>query len=227
MSIQIDAAAAKKARTHTIYKTGDGTRVPGVTTVLGVLAKPGLVPWANKLGLAGIDVATYVDDLAVAGTCAHYLIQCHLTQATPDLAEYSKDQIDRAENAFLKFLEWEARQRVETRFSEIALVSEVHRFGGSVDWYGRVDGVPTLIDFKTSKALYLEHYVQTCAYRALLLEHGHPVAQVRVLRVGRTEDEGFEEHTIGDSQLQPHFDLFLKCLEVYRLKQQLERGSRR
>ena len=41
-------------RAHQRYKIEDGTIVPGVTTVVGILNKPALVPWANKLGLEGI-----------------------------------------------------------------------------------------------------------------------------------------------------------------------------
>ena len=44
----------KKANAHTQYKLVDGTKVPSVTTVLGILNKPALVKWANNLGLQGI-----------------------------------------------------------------------------------------------------------------------------------------------------------------------------
>ena len=37
----------KVSQAHTVYKTADGIRVPGVTTVLGVLNKPALIKWAN------------------------------------------------------------------------------------------------------------------------------------------------------------------------------------
>jgi hypothetical protein len=43
------------SKAHTIYKTAEGVRVPGATTITGLLNKPYLVPWANKLGLEGIE----------------------------------------------------------------------------------------------------------------------------------------------------------------------------
>ncbi|MBA7569795.1 hypothetical protein ES708_11536 [subsurface metagenome] len=63
-----------KIAAHIIYRTRSGQSVPGVTTILSVLNKPALVPWANRMGLQGIDVAKYVDDKAAIGTLAHYLI---------------------------------------------------------------------------------------------------------------------------------------------------------
>ncbi|GAI86127.1 unnamed protein product, partial [marine sediment metagenome] len=42
---------------------------------IGVLNKPALVPWANNLGLQGINVKDYVDDKADIGTLAHLNLQ--------------------------------------------------------------------------------------------------------------------------------------------------------
>jgi ketopantoate reductase len=69
-----DDPVAKKSRAHIVYKTPDGKRVPGVTTITGMLDKPGLVKWANNLGLQGIDSTEHVKNLARIGTLAHLLI---------------------------------------------------------------------------------------------------------------------------------------------------------
>ena len=66
--MKLEASAAKRGRVHTVYKTKDGKRVPGVTTILGVINKPALVRWANNLGLQGIDSTNYVDATARCGT---------------------------------------------------------------------------------------------------------------------------------------------------------------
>ena len=67
-----------RSKVHTVYKTGDSIRVPSVTTILGVLSKPALIPWANRLGLQGIDSSKYVDRLATIGTLAHYWIESYI-----------------------------------------------------------------------------------------------------------------------------------------------------
>jgi len=66
-----DQAVQKRSKAHQRYKTSDGRPCVGVTTVTGKIAKPYLVNWANKLGLDGYDVGTYVDALARIGTLAH------------------------------------------------------------------------------------------------------------------------------------------------------------
>ena len=76
--MQVEKKIAKRAKAHTIYKLANGKRVPGVTTVLGVINKPALVKWANNLGLQGIDSTTYVDETAKVGTLAHEMIQEYL-----------------------------------------------------------------------------------------------------------------------------------------------------
>jgi hypothetical protein len=208
--------AAKRSKVHTRYKTKDGTLVPGVTTVLGVLAKPALVPWANNLGLQGIKVGAYVDVLAQAGTIAHDMICCHLNKREFDATDLSADIIDSAETCFLKYLEWEKHHDVETIISEGTLVSEELRYGGTVDHYAKIDGVLTLQDFKTAKAIWPEHLYQVAAYRALLVENGYKVDAVGILQIGRNADEGFSERTITDSTRE--FEIFKCCLRLYELK---------
>ncbi|MBD3393661.1 MAG: hypothetical protein GF410_16730, partial [Chitinivibrionales bacterium] len=67
--------AAKKGKVHTRYYNKAGKQVPGTTTITGVMNKSALVKWANGLGLRGIDVKNYVDELATIGTLAHYMIE--------------------------------------------------------------------------------------------------------------------------------------------------------
>jgi hypothetical protein len=212
----------KVSRAHTKYRLKDGTLIPGVTTVLGVLAKPALIKWANNLGLQGIDSNKYVDAAARIGTLAHYLVECHLAKTEPVLDDYSKSEIDQAENAFLKYLEWEKQHDVRVVFSEIPLVSEIYGYGGTIDCYASIDGKPGLLDFKTGKAIYNEHLIQLAAYKQLLNEGDHIVDSVRIIRIGRTEDEGFEEKQVYN--LSKHWELFRHLLEVYKLQKAI-RGA--
>ena len=188
----------KVSKAHTIYKTSDGKRVPGTTTVLGVLNKPALVSWANKLGLEGIDSNKYVDAAARIGTLAHYLVQCDLTGETPDISEYGATEIDKAENALLSYYSWKKGKQITPIENEIPLVSEEYGYGGTIDCYCIIDGDLWLLDFKTGKAIYPEMLTQLAAYRQLLTENGHLVEKAKILRIGRDETEGFEERTIID-----------------------------
>lgn len=207
------------SKAHTVYKLADGTRVPGATTITGLLNKPHLVRWANKLGLEGIDSSKYTDEAAAVGTLAHALVQAHLQGETLDTTMFSPTQVDLAENAVLSYLEWEKRHKIEPLICEVPMVSEKLRYGGTVDCYCRLDGIPTLIDFKTGKAIYDEYFVQTAAYKELLLEHGYLVERVQILRIGRDETEGFEERAITSTDR--YFQIFTNLLDNYYIEKEL------
>lgn len=213
----------KASRAHTVYKLENGSRVPSATTVMGLLNKPFLITWANNLGLEGINSSEYRDEAADIGTLAHAMIQAHLSGSEVDFENYSPMQLSLAENAVIKYYEWEKGRKLEPILVEGKLVSEQFKYGGTVDLYCKLDGVYTLVDFKSGKALYNEHFGQLAAYKSLLEEAGHKVDAVHILRVGRDETEGFEERTFkgDDIALQKHFEIFKHLLGVYCLKKEL------
>lgn len=211
----IEEIAAKRSKTHQRYYVDDKL-VPGVTTVLGVLAKPALVPWANRLGLAGHDVRSYVDVMAVIGTTGHAMICAHNESKKFEADGLPADLIDKAENCFLSYLNWEKTHKIVPILCEAQLVSKRYGYGGTVDMYALVDDVPTLMDYKTGRALYSEHTFQVSAYKQLLEEHGHPVEHVRILQIGRDESEGFSEKVVSDTKRE--WEIFYHCLQIYKLQ---------
>ena len=204
-----------KTKAHTQYRLSDGTRVPGVTTILGVLNKPALVPWANRLGLQGIDVKKYVDDKAEIGTCAHYLIECDVKGIEPDLSDYSPKTVALAENGLLKWLDWKTSS-FELVGSEMKLVSENYRYGGTCDIVCRKQDKTLLVDIKTSgSGVWPEMKHQVCAYENLLRENGYLIDEIWILRVGRDDSEGFD--AVKVSNWEKHFEVFRHCRALYDL----------
>jgi len=209
-----------KYTAHQRYCTKDGIKVPGVTTVLGILAKPALVPWANKLGLQGIEVGKYVDSLADVGTLCHTIVECHLKGQDVDYSDYTPNQREMAEIAAAKFFNWEKENDFKMIESELQLVSENHMFGGTCDIYGILNGKKTLIDIKTSKACYPEHFTQVAAYKILLQESGRKVEDAKILRIGREESEGFDVKDVP--MIDIHAEKFLACLEITKIDKRLK-----
>ena len=210
----------KRLKAHTRYYDDDGKRLPGTTTVIGVMSKGyGLKKWYWQMGMDGIDVEKYVDKTANIGTLAHYMIECYLKDEQPDLEPFSEEMIDAAENCLIKFYDWEAENELEVLGVELTLTSESHKYGGTIDLYCRLNGEYTLVDLKTSKAIYDTHMIQLAAYKNLLVENGYEVDQVKILRIGRTDDEGFEVKT--KKNLDVEWELFQNLRNVYRLKKQL------
>lgn len=210
----------KISKAHTSYKTSDGLRVPGTTTITGLLAKPFLITWANRLGLEGIDSTKYRDEAADIGTLAHAMVQAHLQGEKLDLAEYTSLQTDLASNAVLSYYEWEKSHKIKPIMCEVPLVSDKYQFGGTIDCYCMLDGEYTLLDFKTGKAIYDEYFVQLAAYKELLIEKGFPISKCRILRIGRDETEGFEERAITATD--KYFKIFENLLSIYKLKKELK-----
>ena len=213
-----------KDKPHTIYRLADGNRVPGVTTFLGVLNKPALISWANKLGLQGIDSTKYVDNLADVGTLAHLMILALLKKEELDTSDYSQTQIDLATNSFKSYLKWAKPYKIEPILVETPLVSEEYRFGGTPDLLAMVDGASTLIDFKTSKAIYPEHHIQVAAYWVLILEHGYGIDNTMILRIGRDESEGFEVRPI--KAIRTSWEIFTHCQAIYELQKQAKKEEK-
>lgn len=218
-----------------IYKNENKKQVPSVTTILGVLDKPALKIWANNIGLQGIKMSEYVDDKALIGTLAHYIIECYIKNIQPNFAEFNAtdEQIEQAKKCADKFFEWENCQAEFIPIaSELHLVSEKYQYGGTTDCISILNGKLTLVDFKTSNAVYDEGRQQVSAYKNAtnenfeiikpkLQELGrnfNEIEQCIILRIGRDENEGFEYIEVPDNVLDIGFDIFLDCLSIYNKK---------
>ena len=205
---------------HPTYKNKDGKRIPSVTTILGVLNKPALVYWANNLGLQGINTKDYVDNLADIGTLAHSMCEEYLTSEKLDKADYTQEQIDIAKICLLKFYEWVNINNPTECKCEILLSSQERQFAGTCDLYCTINGKKVLVDFKTCKAIYPEMKTQVVAYKDLLEENGYIVDECRILRIGRSEEEGFEEVIVDKEEL--HRERFIACHKIYLLNKELK-----
>lgn len=205
-----------KTKVHQRYFKDDGARVPSSTTVLSILAKPALIEWAWKMGLEGEDYRKYRDDKAEIGSLAHYLILCDVKGVKPDTDQYSKKQIDLAENCLLSYYEWKKGHDVKSVFAEEPLVSNKFGFGGTPDDLSYVDGILTLIDYKTGKGIYDEYYYQTCSYVKLIEENKSLCPErILILNIPRSEDEEFSLKVYKN--FDKGWEIFYHCLQIYNL----------
>lgn len=199
------------------YKCADGQSVPGVTTVTGLLNKPSLVRWANRLGLEGIDASAYTEESARLGTLVHGMIQAELLGQPVEADSVKPDDQERAEAFLACFHAWREQHSLRPVHCETAFVSEALRYGGTVDCYCYLDGRPVLLDFKTGKSIYEEYFVQLAAYAQLLREQGYPVEEVKVLRL--SPEAAAQERSVGDTE--KWFAVFQHLLSIYYLKKDL------
>ena len=207
---------------HKRYRLGDGQIIPGVTTIVGQLAKPALILWANRLGLDGIDSAKFVDDTAEIGVLAHSQITDGLQGRETDFSSYDQNQRDAAAWCVRSWDTWCRGRKIEPILVEAPLVSEQNRYGGTLDLYAAVDGIETLIDLKSTNDIWPEHYVQVSAYRQLLIEAGHTVDAVRILNIPRSKTAIFREVVLYPEGIDMNFEIFKHLLLVYQIRKELK-----
>jgi hypothetical protein len=159
----------------TVYKTKDGKRVPGCTTVTKRFTESGgLIQWAYNCGRDGIDMNKARDDAADAGHLAHAWVDdtIHGRPLSAPPPELGDEQIAGARNALEAFTEWRDQVNLEIIATEVALVSEALRFGGTFDAIFRIKRSRLVLgDWKSGNRVYGDHLAQLGGYGLLIEEN--------------------------------------------------------
>lgn len=206
-----------KEKSHQIYKLMDGTVVPGGSTISKIGEDQGfLINWAWKQGCEGKDYKKITDKAADIGSVAHHMITCHFKKVDPDFTDYSSAVIEKAKFVFDKFVTAWNDEDLTYVANEVELVSETHKYGGTLDLVGRdVKGRLWLIDVKSSPRIYPSFYRQVAAYRELWNENNSEKIQKCVIfRHGKTNPKDSEVRPLPDD-IEKHFDVFLAQLQLY------------
>lgn len=78
--------------------------------------------------------------------------------------------VTKAQRAFNNFLTWATQTKLQVTHTEVPLVSERYRFGGTLDAMF-IAGKRSLGDWKSSNGIYQDYLVQLAAYGLLWEEH--------------------------------------------------------
>ena len=202
------------------YRLKDGTRVPGVTTIISRFKDSGaLLHWAFKQGQSGTKhLYEKAEEAADVGTLVHDTIEAKL-HGDP-LPEIPPDKKERVDSAMRAFESWREGRRLEIIATEVPLVSEDYRYGGTIDAVGReADGRLVLVDWKSSNAIYSDHLLQLSAYAELWDESKglDPDLSIMGFHLVRfSKEHGDMEHRywpeLGDA-----FEMFRHLREAYDL----------
>jgi hypothetical protein len=229
----------ERLKAHQRYKGLDGTVYPGATTVLGVKNKPALLHWAWKQGQAGLDLKKVQQEAFDIGSCAHFMLECHVKGLEPDLGAFAADDVDKATNAYLKWLDWWQGGGFTLLHSELQLVSPDHKYGGTLDLVVKdAEGRHVLVDYKTSKAIYGEYKAQVAAYAKLYdagrvqmidgkpthrMPPGGCISRWIIVRIGKEETGDFEARELKESEVEDYWNEFKACLDLHMVSQANER----
>ena len=166
------------------YRAADGKRIPSVTTVLKIKDPGALINWAYTTGRehgvlegrgeqspAGLYEGS---DILAIGTAVHAMCEAWVKGGNPQTvlteALDAKTVVDRdvfkrqAGSAYSAFEFWCKGTQLEIIDCEVQVISEAHRYGGTLDFIGKLDGKLVLGDFKTSNGVYPEMLCQLAAY---------------------------------------------------------------
>lgn len=207
----------KNLSKHNTYFNEKGEEVPSVTTVLKILNKPALYSWANYLGFKKMRYEDELDRSARKGKIVHQLIDGILNKNKimyfDCYHDISKNEIYQCLD---KFITWTKKYNINMIFTEQSFSSD--RYAGTVDFYGEVDGLKTIVDFKTSKQVRMTMFLQLALYTQLLEERTYDVEQVGILIVN---DKRTEFKLLKREELEPYIlmgntlvDLFYQYYEL-------------
>lgn len=209
-----------RSRMKKPYLDSKGNRVPGVTTVTGVLDKPALLWWAWDLGTRSIDYRKHRDALADVGTLAHEMILAFFLGLEVDFYEFSPWVVDRAKISFGKFEELIKKHKLKPQHVEWEIISDRLKYGGRIDFHGLCDDVPTIIDFKTGKRIYDDYFFQLGGYGLLLAEERELIEQHMIVNVPRDEKESYQMAKKTNIMLEKK--IFRSCLNIYHERKKIK-----
>jgi hypothetical protein len=93
-----------------------------------------------------------------------------ITENSTDEEKKKADDMEKVQNGIMGFLEWFNSRKVVFEASERLLYSKIHGVVGITDFIARINGFRVLGDFKTSKGVYDEQYLQLSGYMGMAEE---------------------------------------------------------
>ena len=200
---------------HQQYKL-DGVIYPSVTEILRIVAKPGLVAWANSMGLAGKSTKDESQRIAGIGTEVHARIEQYFKEGTSIFEGATAEALP----SLHLFNNWIQKHKIEPILIEESMISPKLGYAGTIDLLAKVDDKLTLIDFKTSNRIYEDYFAQLCAYKRLLSEKGFVPEAMLIIRLGKDHEVSFEEKEVKNEQL--YLEYFDAVFNLYKILKKVE-----
>lgn len=184
---------ADTRETGRVYTAPDGSNYPSVTTVLSILSEDSIRAWRARVGE---DVANQIGHRASnRGSAVHSIIESYLkNEDTTDYLPHVRQSLQNLRSILDK--------SIGKIFGlEVALFSRHLGLAGRCDCIAEWDGVPSIIDFKTSrypknKEKISNYFAQASAYAIMFEERtGIPIPNTVIcMDVDNESPQVFVEH---------------------------------
>lgn len=133
------------------------------------------------------------EEAADIGSLAHDWIEQEIKGLKPTMPDN-----DLVKNCVFAFKKWQNEEKIKWLETERIVYSQKHHYVGKLDAIAKINKKTYLIDYKSSKYLYPEYYLQTAAYQlAYEEEFGKKIDGRILLKLGK-EDGSFEHRVIDD-----------------------------
>lgn len=190
----------------------NGEKVPSVTTVLDVLSKPGLEIWYGKLGLREANAKKV--EAAAFGSAVHAAIEAIYHGQTPFYTD------ERLKIIVENFKQWSDTFVDKWVTFEKAVFHDDLKYAGTVDAYAIMKGSNklVLVDFKTSKKIREEYYLQVAAYmNATRIEDDViDLSHVEGSIIVHLDHDSLTWEAVHAHITPQIFDVFKACLSIYK-----------
>lgn len=189
----------------------DGKNYVRVTSILKMIDKPGLFTWGATIGLA--EANRIMETRAEFGTSVHGHVAGILRGDPIEVDGISDYEMRGCVKAFLR---WKEKRKFGAYQTEAVIYSRQYGYAGTTDFFGYLDGIPTIVDWKTSKDVYAESFLQVAAYAQGVLEMtgSYPMRGGIV----SLQEEKYIYKFIDGATMQGLFPVFLAARDIYSWK---------
>ena len=207
--LDLDSVTSKRGR---CYRDPSGVEYPSVTTVLKILSEDSIRKWRRRVG---DEEANRVSSRASSrGTQVHSIVEDYLNN------ENTKDYFPHVKQSLQNMRPILDKSIGRIFGLEVALFSRHLGMAGRCDCIAEFDGVPSIVDFKTSrrekkKEWISSYFAQASAY-AIMFEERTGLAipnTVIVMDVDESKPIVFKEHRDN------YVDLLLETKAEYDRRQ--------
>lgn len=153
----------------------DGELYPSVTSLLDEFLPES--PFLKQWRLKTPDWKEYMEQKAQVGTVVHayaanhFREQMHLPRIEEQEIKLNPQQEMEARVAIDNFNKFISSYNIKPVACEITVYNKELKYAGTVDLIADVDGVPAILDFKTSRMVRTTHEAQVVAYKKALLSY--------------------------------------------------------
>jgi len=222
LPIDIEPAVRSELNGRRVYIVDGDTSNPlfSVTTVLGEREKDWVENWKREVGEEfAKKVSTQASNI---GTCIHSLCESYLSNI---------DISDSVRNNVILYHRFKKLSKTLNKIDNIycletPLYSKRLKLAGTVDCIAEYDGVPSVIDFKTSnKPKQFEeiphYFAQATAYAVMFYEmYGIKIKQV-VIMISIDSDETF----VYVSNISKHIDYLIESIKIFNKTMEDKNGN--